>query len=265
MQNLLWPWWQTIKISWHKTMAYRLNFFLQVIGPALVFLFVKFSIWSNIYSDDPAQKIAGFNFQEMLNYHSWIFLCGLLSQGHSGMNLAEDIRLGRISTYLIYPFNFWEYHFASFISFQSLQLLVSLISFLILNAIGLLSIPTLPILMSGVFYCLAVSIFWFTLQFLTGILAFWLEETWVIRVILIHLGSFLSGSILPLDFFPNRLREIIDYTPFPYMNYYPAKMLMTGEFHLKSIVMIALWTLILIIVSMFTWKKGIKNYTAAGI
>ncbi len=42
-------WWITIKISWVKHTAYRLNFFLQIIGPSLVFFFVKYNLWSSIY------------------------------------------------------------------------------------------------------------------------------------------------------------------------------------------------------------------------
>ncbi len=259
------PWWQTMKMSWHKTMAYRLNFFLQVIGPALVFLFVKYSIWHSIYSDQPEKTIAGYNFKEMINYHSWIFLCGLISQGHSGMNLAEDIRLGKISTYLIYPFNFWEFHFASFLSFQSLQILVTFVSFLMLSSFGLIEFHGLLNLGSVFIYCMGVSLYWFSLQFLTGVLAFWLEETWVIRVLLIHLGSFLSGAIIPLDLFPQTIRSLIDYTPFPYVNYYPVKMIMSGSFSWNAATMLVLWILIFSFLSFYTWRKGIKEYTAAGI
>ena len=105
-------WWQTIKISWSNYTAYRMNFFLQIIGPALVFFFVKYNLWSSIYDGDAHMTIKGYNLDQMITYHIWSMIVGLVAQGMSALNLAEDIRMGRISSYLIYPIDFLEYHTA---------------------------------------------------------------------------------------------------------------------------------------------------------
>ena len=43
------------------------------------------------------------------------------------------------------------------------------------------------------------------MQYIIGILAFWLDETWVMRVLVGLIAQFLSGSILPLEFYPSWL------------------------------------------------------------
>ncbi len=259
-------WWQTIKVSWTKHTAYRLNFFLQVIGPSLVFFFIKYNLWSSIYQDDLTLEIKGYTFKSMITYHVWSMIVGLLAQGHSGMNLSEDIRMGRISTYLIYPFNFWEFHTASFIAFQIIQIFISAITLICIAALNLVPIPSLDFIMLGMMYCLFVSLFWFTLQYLTGILAFWLEETWMLRVILMIVTGFLSGAILPLELYPSWLTNILNYTPFPYLSYYPIK-IFTGDtsFMTQAYIVISLWTLFFIFINKKLWNKGMRLYTAAGM
>ena len=263
--NLL-KWWQTIKVSWVKHTAYRLNFFLQIIGPALVFFFVKYNLWSSIYAGDEALVIKGFNFDQMITYHVWSFVVALVAQGHGSWNLSEDIRMGRISSYLIYPFNFWEFHTASFLSFQALQVLIANITLGLIIVFGIIETPTMWHLFNGFAFTFFVSIFWFTVQYLTGILAFWLEETWILRVILSIITTFLSGAIIPLDLYPTWLVDILNMTPFPYLTYYPVKTFMgEGSHLLKGYIIISIWTVVIFQACRIIWRRGIKLYTAAGM
>lgn len=259
-------WLQTFKISWSNFTTYRLNFFLQVIGPALVFFFIKFSLWSSIYSGKEDLSIGGYNFNQMIEYHAWSMVVILLTQGMTANNLSEDIRLGRISNYLIYPMNFWEFHTATFIATESLQVLISIITigfFFLTPFMGELSFYSL---FHGFLYCIYVSTFWFAAQYLTGIIAFWLEETWIIRVMLNIISVFLSGAIIPLELFPKTMVEILQYTPFPYLTYYPIK-IFTGEigFFPKGYMILSIWLMALILINKFVWKRGLRMYTAAGM
>ena len=266
MRANLSKWWHTIKIAWSNQTAYRLNFFLQVIGPALVFFFIKYNLWSAIFAGDRAQVIQGYNFSQMINYHVWALIVGLLGQGHTAMNLSEDIRMGRISTYLIYPFDFWEFHSASFIAFQLLQTIICLFSIAALYFLGIVEFHGYLPFFQGFFYTVYVSVFWFSLQFLTGILAFWLEETWILRVLLMLITAFFSGAIIPLDFFPPLLVKFLYFTPFPYLTYYPIKVFL-GSFTdlLTPYFTLSIWTVVIIWLNSLLWKKGMKLYTAAGM
>ena len=259
-------WWQTIKISWSKQISYRMNFFLQIFGPAIVFFFVKYNLWSCIFSKGMEIKIQNYTLQEMIQYHVWARIVSLLGQGHNSMNLSEDIRLGKISTYLIYPFDFWQFQTASFIAFQGIQLLVTFATLIILSSFGIIAIPPLIPFLSGILITLWVGIFWFLLQFLTGLLAFWLEETWIIRVALMIMTSFLSGAIIPLEFFPKLWKTIMAFTPFPYLTYYPIKIYMgVPSLLMQSMVVLTLWGLIILFLNTWLWKKGLKMYSGAGM
>ena len=259
-------WWQTLKTSWAKFMAYRLNFFLQIIGPSLVFFFIKYNLWSAIYHGDEDLVLKGYHFQGMINYHVWTLLVSLLAQGHTANNLSEDIRLGRISSYLIYPFNFWEFHTASFLAFQGLQTIVAIVTLIVVGLSGLISIPGFQYLVAGFLTCYFISFFWFILQFLTGIMAFWLEETWILRVMLQILTAFLSGAIIPLELYPEAFVKILDYTPFPYMTYYPVKIFMGETQHIPlALLSVTIWGTLAAGLCYWVWRKGVRLYTAAGM
>lgn len=259
-------WIQTMKISWVKTTAYRLNFFLQVIGPALIFFFVKYSLWKTIYDSNPSETIRGYTFSAMITYHIWSFVVSMIGQGHTALNMSQDIRLGRISSYLIYPFNFWEFHTASFLSFQILQILISIVTLSIFLMTGILESISMFNFLLGLGASIYVSLFWYVLQYLTGIIGFWLEETWIIRVSLQVITVFLSGAVFPLDLFPDFWRAILDYTPFPYLTYYPIKVFMGAPVPLLKFAMtLGGWFIIVVFLNVIIWRKGIKNYTAAGM
>ncbi len=255
-----------MRVAWANYLTYRINFFLQVIGPALIFFFIKYNLWSSIYGTQENLVIQTYTFSDMINYHIWALIVGLLAQGHTAMNLAEDIRLGRISSYLIYPFNFWEFHTANFLAFQILQIFISLITIGALYFFGLLEFHGQFAFVQGYIYTLYVSIFWFCLQYLTGMMAFWLEETWILRVMIMMITAFFSGAIIPLDLFPPALVEVLNYTPFPYLTFYPIKIFM-GEFSAIGIpyMVLTIWILIFIVINSLLWRRGLKLYTAAGM
>lgn len=259
-------WWQTIKISWSKTLTYRVNFLMQIIGPALVFFFIKYNLWNSIYAGDESTVIAGYRFPEMITYHVWTLVVGLVGISNNSAGISEEIRLGKISSYLIYPFNFWEFHTASFLAFEVIQYLVASITLVILFYIGVLPDVSALHTVLGFIFCFFVACFWFSMQFIVGLIAFWLNETWSIRIILITLTSFLSGYLIPLELYPSWLTDILAYTPFPYLSFYPVKIFMGDTTHFFSGLAILIgWSFVSFFVGSLIFKKGVRLYTAAGM
>lgn len=258
-------WLETVRIGWSMVTAYRLNFFLLIIGPALVFYFIKVSLWSAVYGSNET-VINGFNLTQMLQYHAWSLIVVLMAQSSNGVNLAEDIRMGRISKYLVYPFNFWEFHSASFLSFQSIQFVISLITLMILSSLQVIHVTNTTNLITGLIYSSFVGFFWFSVQYAVGLMAFWLEETWTLRVIFQVMVNFLSGAIIPLDFFPQWAKDLLYWTPFPSLTYTPIKIFMgdfTGLSH--GIITISVGLLLMTAINNFIWRRGLRLFTAAGM
>ena len=261
-------WWQTIKVHWSNTLVYRVNFLLMVIGPVLVFFFVKISLWYSIFQGNTEIKIGNYTLSDMLSYHLWTMIVMLVSRSYNFGKLSEDIRLGRVSTYLIYPFSLWEFQVTNFISRLLIQLFIAMVCLGILLTGFSQYFHDVQVgdFLKGLALAIVVSVFWFSLQYLIGLLTFWLEETWVLAVIADTIIQLLSGNIIPLDLFPDWAAETLVYTPFPYVTYVPVKMITgTGGNFLHALINLVFWIAILNVFILFVWKKGLKLYTGAGM
>ena len=259
-------WAATIRIAWSKQLAYKLNFLILVLGPVLVFFFIRYNLWAAVYGLQGVKTLQGYSFGQMLAYQVWVMVIGFLGLGYNGMNLAEDIRLGRISAYLIYPFGFWQFHAGSFLAFEAIQLLVAAVTITLVALAGWVSLAPWNLL-HGTLLTLCVGLFWFQVCFLIGILSFWLEETWVLRVMMVMVCQFLSGAMLPLELFPAWLRATLAWLPFPYLTYVPVKVFM-GEYGQPlstAYAAILAWALLAFALSQFMWRRGLRAYTAAGM
>ena len=259
-------WWQTMIVCWSNLLVYKVNFVLQVFGPIFVFFFIKYSLWSSIFQGNAEQRIGGYLLSEMLTYHLWAMVIALLGTSYNNSDLAEEIRMGQISAYLIYPFNLWEFQTARFLSFQMVQLGIAILTL----SLAYLGFPqlfqhlTLATFLKGISLSIMVGWFWFTIQYLIGLLGFWLEETWTFRVMLNMVTQFLSGAMIPLDLYPAWFTAFLRYTPFPYLTFVPAKIFLgQPEAWGWAVAMLAFWIMIGALLTTWTWKQGLRLYTAA--
>jgi ABC-2 type transport system permease protein len=266
-------WGATLRTWWARHLAYKLNFVLLIIGPSVVFFFIKLNLWRSIYLGAAGAGsaadvvIQGYDLAAMLRYQAWVMITAFLAQGFNSMNLAEDIRMGRISSYLIYPFSFWKYHAASFLAFQGIQLVVAAVTLAALTALGVLTAYEPLAVLHGVLFASLVGALWFAVCFVLGLVAFWLEETWVLRVMFLTISSFASGAIVPLEIYPDWCARLLFMTPFPYMTFVPVRIFMSsydGSI-LRAAAILVLWTVAAACVSAYLWRRGLKLYTAAGM
>jgi ABC-2 type transport system permease protein len=260
-------WLQTMQVAWSNRMAYKLHFALLVLGPTLVFFFVKYNLWTSIYAMDGVSALQGYDLRQMLSYQVWVMVVSFLAQGYNSMNLSEDIRLGRISSYLVYPFEFWQFHTADFLANQGIQLVVAAFTVLVTWSTGWIELPGWTTLAAGTGFALLVGLFWFAVLYGLGLFAFWLEETWVLRVMFVTVSTFLSGAILPLEIYPDWMRQLLAYTPFPYVTFVPVKVLLgeyTGSLPQAALTLCA-WTAGAALLAGWIWKRGLRLYTAAGM
>lgn len=256
-------WYQCMLVTWSNLMVYKVNFLLQMIAPLFVFLFVKVSLWTSIY--EGAERIAGYDLDQMLSYHLWILIVTLITLSQAGGEISQDIRLGRITAYLIYPFSLFEFHLAKFLANILVKVIVALVT--LAGAMAAVGVTVEPMhLVQGMILSLCAAGFWFMINYFFGLIAFWLEETWTFTVMIQVITYFFSGAIIPLELYPEWLKGILEYSPFPYIGFVPAKIFMGAEVDLGfSLLVLGVWTLIVALLSQWVWNRGVRMYTAAGM
>lgn len=260
-------WRKTISISLSRYMAFKVDFFLTLVAPSFVFIAINYNIWRSIYQSRAGESIAGFSMDQMLHYQCWSFVVALLVRSHRTWNLSEDIRLGRITAFLLYPFNVWKYYACEFIAFQFLQVTTAFLAIGALQLFGLIPPISLQACGLGIAFSLLVSVLWFVCDFTFGLASFWLEETWTVRQIFGFFAVLFSGAFIPLELFPEGLRSVLVYTPFPFITSVPAHIFLgTGSTSLWEATTILLgWIGLFGLGAGIIWRRGLRLYAAAGI
>ncbi len=105
----------------------------------------------------------------------------------------------------------------------------------------------------------------FAIQYTFAMLAFWTERASAIQQFWYLFYIFLSGAIAPLEVFPPNVRQVIEWTPFPYMMHFPAALLVGLPVDVgKNILIIIVWTIVFILANRWLWRKGLKQYSGMG-
>lgn len=116
---------------------------------------------------------------------------------------------------------------------------------------------------------LIVLVFAFALRFLIqytfAMFAFWTERAMAIEDFWFLFYLFLSGMIAPLKMFPAPIRQVVLWTPFPYLINFPASIL-TGlpvEIGRGLLVMFG-WGVLFFVWNRWLWRRGLKQYSGMG-
>jgi ABC-2 type transport system permease protein len=101
-----------------------------------------------------------------------------------------------------------------------------------------------------------------------ALLGFWIENVTTLNLVINGgVWALLGGMIVPVATFPETIRNIAGYLPYRYMLSFPIEVLSgrlaEGEI-LFGFTTIFCWSALLLVISRFLWKRGLKGYTAYG-
>jgi ABC-2 type transport system permease protein len=201
------------------------------------------------------------------------FLAAWLSQqlivSWPSWELDYQIRQGLLSPKLLRPLNvFWE-HVAMHVAERVVRLPV----IIVVLVAGVLLVPgttITPDAPHALVYLLSINLAWairFQIAYCVGLLSFWFDQATALDELYAVVAAFLTGAFAPLDFYPPLVRAAIEWTPFPYLVYYPVRML-TGVADWAETWRVlgvqSIWVLIFFVVRTVLWRRGLRRYGAVG-
>jgi ABC-2 type transport system permease protein len=105
----------------------------------------------------------------------------------------------------------------------------------------------------------------FVMQYTFALAAFWTERATAIEQFSFLLYTFLSGMIAPLALFPDAVRAVVLWTPFPYLIYFPASLLTNqGENTGQGFGVMLLWGGVFFALNRWLWRRGLRQYSGMG-
>ncbi len=179
----------------------------------------------------------------------------------------REIIEGKLSFRLLQPIDPVWHHVARHLAEKTtrLPLIILFCSLFFILYPDAAWIPETINILLGILAIALAFILRFAIQYTFAMLAFWTERASAIQQFWFLFYIFLSGTIAPLEVFPDTVRQIVEWTPFPYMMHFPAVLLMGLPVDFgKSILTMIAWTIVFIIANRWLWRKGLKQYSGMG-
>lgn len=251
-------------------MIYKINFLMNTISTLVLFI-VHYNLWSTIYKVKGVNEIGGFTLTNMIIY---VAIARVVNVFINSINLegkvAGEIKNGTFSVYLVKPMNHLLYNISSRLGNMIIQLLVSLITFILIFIFVFKSfsgIPSVLTIVIIIFSAIAGMFINTLIGYICALVALWFEQVNVMFIFKGLLLSFISGVLIPIQFFPNGLRQALRYLPFNYLIAFTIDIYLGKVKGVKIIYGFGIqlfWIFLLLLIIRIMWRKGIKKYTSTG-
>jgi ABC-2 type transport system permease protein len=225
--------------------------------------FIMLALWSQA----PAGAALGLGPGGLSRYFLSAYLVRQFSVVWVVFAFEEDALLGRLSPYLLQPLHpLWRYvaaHLAEQWSRLPFALGIVAVFFAIHPAAFWLPHPSQVVL--GWLATLGSFTIAFLLQSLIAALCFWSEKASALERLLNVPSLFLSGLLAPLAAFPPAVRAAAQWTPFPWLIDFPARLL--AGLPVNAAVGFGAqlaWIAVLLPLVLLLWRTGVRRYTAMG-
>lgn len=249
-------------------MAWRADVLFQMLFTVTRILFA-YLLWGIIFAEKSA--VAGFSFQGMLSYY---IVSSFLTQLDMSNGISEEInariRKGTFSNFMVMPVDMEKYFMARETGVVTFYLgfdLIAAFIWIFIFEIEFVLTQGILVMLCAFFMALSGLIFMVQLNFYLGILTLKYEEISTFLMIKSNLAALVTGSIVPLVLFPEKIVRCMKFLPFYYVTYLPS-MLLVGRCREEAVTglgVIILWCVFMQAVITVSWKKYRRKYDGVGI
>lgn len=262
--------WVVVKNEFLKEFLIYRYFIVAYAGGNFLELFSQIVVWTAIFKT--ASTVSGYDYNEMLSYVviGWIFRL-LTTNYEYEIVISKDIKLGRLSNFIVKPIDYLKYVLANSIG----RLVIAFVVVIIQAAVWILIFHENLFVSINLFTFVILCLFFvfsyiikFLLAALTGFIAFWTTEVYGLSRAINVLVKILSGAYFPLDAVGGIFSTIALSFPFAYTLYYPTQIFL-GRISifesLKALGIMLVWSFVLWFCVRVLWKVGLKKYESVGI
>ncbi|MBR0507943.1 MAG: ABC-2 family transporter protein [Clostridia bacterium] len=261
------------------TMAYRFNILIWAAITVCEVACMVF-LWLAVYRSSEGgidAEIHGFTFREMIAYVVLTTVFNFVTFNNDTLwNINTDIKKGTVGNYLIKPISYrGKFAATSLGSLLMMTLMFGLplytAALVTLGVLGFLPGLTFPTFFAhlGLFLSagLCASLLNDTIAYIFGILCFYTASGWGLNSLKTTIISFLSGTLLPIAFFPAGLRDVVSWMPFAGMSQNPVLILMMKydlAESLRCIAVSAAWIILLELFAKLLFSHAVRKVTVQG-
>lgn len=253
---------KTLLISNYAYMLeYRAELFLWALSGSLPFILM--GIWMK------ASQSGNFGLQpvDFARYFLAAFIVRQTNVVWVIWEFEKEVVQGKLSPRLLQPIDPVWHHVAAHVSerFARLPFIIGLILLFFALYPQSFWIPNLGRFLLFLLVIVFAFILRFLIQYTFALFAFWIERATAIEQFWFLFYLFFSGMIAPLEMFPESVRQVVQWTPFPYLIHFPAAILVGLPVDVVGGLLVMLgWTIIFFICNRWLWRRGLKHYSGMG-
>ncbi|MBQ6888872.1 MAG: ABC-2 family transporter protein [Lachnospiraceae bacterium] len=257
-----------IRGSIMEGLTFRTGTIVSIIGN-LIYLVIIYFLWKAIYNSSPTDVVNGMTFYDTLVYLVLAAAMFNFLDSFVVWDIGRSYQTGELVEFLVKPIDYQIYLFFShfgnnIVAFVITFLPTFFIIYFVTQGSFALGINIIFFLIS---ILLAVGVN-FCVDFLVGIICFYTQSIWGVNIMKEVVVSLLSGATIPLAFFPEKFRMIVDLLPFQAIYNMPLQILidknMAGMDYIKSIGLQLFWLIVLYYAGKLFWKRSMRILTVNG-
>ncbi|MBN2015544.1 ABC-2 family transporter protein [Candidatus Dojkabacteria bacterium] len=261
--------WQFFKVNFQNFLEYREDLAISfLIKLAIVVAFIF--IWTRI--EEEGGEIIGYGLSGIIVYYLVTQVLDGLYSSQIARALRDDVIRGELSNKLVKPVSplpfFFSQHVARVLSETVMYVALAIPIFIVKPDL----LDFLPFRIESLLYTLIIfvlaCVIGFNVFLLAGLIAFWTKESSGMQAVIKNAAKFFTGALIPIDLLPDYFSKVIMLTPFPYIIFFPTKILMGDvsfrEFIIGCLIVVS-WIVILTMANVAIWKRGLKRYESVGI
>lgn len=234
----------------------------------ILFITLIYFLWTAIFGSS-SKVINGMTFNDTFMYLTLAASTATLLKTWCDWDMSRAMLNGNIVLQLLRPLDYQLYKIFDNLGFVISNFVIIFIpSFVLIVFVfdGGISIG-----INIVFFIAAIILAYLinnSIDFMIGSVSFYTESIWGISTTKDVIVLLLSGSVVPLPFFPEALRNIIELLPFQAIYNLPLQILTNKSLqvidYLRYLGIQAIWAVLLIAASRLVFKKASKLITVNG-
>lgn len=253
-----------------ERMAYRGDFLL---GTVLRFLPVMTTIllWEAVYAGAGREELAGFSRRQMIAYLLLIHISRMFSSMPGlASGISRDIRDGSLKKYLLQPLDMIGFLLSYRAAHKAAYITTSALPYAGLFLVCAHYFDGFPDALTLAGYVAALLLGFligFLIEACLGIAGFWILEVTSLLWVIGTLNYFVSGQMIPLDLLPEFWSGLLKGLPFQYLAYFPAVVFLgkvRGWELLQGLVIEVGWVVLLLVLTRWLYRRGLRRYSAFG-
>lgn len=249
-----------------RSMTYKFNVYGNILMQTIIMLTTSF-FWKALYQS--AETVQGVEIDSMLTYTVISSCISVILTTNVEQRITRSVEKGTIAVDLMRPVNIFAVFFAEDLGNVVALLFQNLLPIIFIGCI-FIQVP-LPasgtsLLMFLISLCLAFFINWL-IAAIFGMWAFTAINMHALLQVKRHLIRLLSGSMIPLWFFPEWLRIVLEAFPFVYLYQLPLSIYIgkcDGMSLIRGITIQLVWLAVLAFIFYILQKRAARKVMIQG-